>query len=406
MPVGLKPLAKLTPVKGVRISAVAAELRYSGRPDLVLMTCEQSAKVSTVFTANRYAAAPVLVARENLKISSPRALLINAGQANAGTGQPGVDIAMQSCQSVAEKIQCMPEQVLPFSTGVIGEAPPIKKINAYLPELISGLKEDGWNEAARGIMTTDTIAKGASQTVDVNGTAITITGIVKGSGMIHPNMATMLAFVATDAAIDQSVLDHCWLEVIGTTFNRITVDGDTSTNDAAVVIASGEARNTIIDRVESDECQVFKEALSALCASLAQGIIRDAEGATKFVTINVSGGSTEQDCLAIAFTIAHSPLVKTALFASDPNWGRILAAVGRAPVGELNIDSVDLFLGDICVAKGGAIDPDYLEAKGQAVMDQEEILIHVELNTGDAEATVWTSDLSHEYIKINAEYRS
>jgi len=406
MPVGLSAMPELFPVKGLQVSGVAARLRYKARPDLVLMVCDENAVTSAVFTTNRFAAAPVIVAKKFLATRSPRALLINAGQANAGTGQAGIEVAEHCATSVANRLGCAPDQVLPFSTGVIGVAPSVEKIDAALPELVAGLAEDNWEVAANGIMTTDTQAKGASHQVELQGKTVTITGVVKGSGMIHPNMATMLAFVATDAAIDKPLLDQCWSEVTAATFNRVTVDGDTSTNDAAVIIATGHAANPSITSATSEEYRELKEALHSVCAMLAQSIVRDAEGATKFVTVTVSGGASEQDCLDIAFTIAHSPLVKTALFASDPNWGRILAAVGRAPVASLDMDKVDLYLDEVCVASGGAIDPDYTEEKGQSVMKQEEIEIRILLHAGEAEASVWTSDLSHEYVRINAEYRS
>lgn len=406
MSVGLNALPRLLPVKGLRVSGVAARLRYKTRPDLVLMVCDEQAVTSAVFTTNRFAAAPVIVAKKYIATHSPRALLINAGQANAGTGQPGITVAEHCATSVASQLGCAPQQVLPFSTGVIGAAPALEKIDAALPGLVDELEEDNWEVAANGIMTTDTQAKGASHQVELRGKTVTITGIVKGSGMIHPNMATMLAFVATDVAIDKPVLDQCWNEVTARTFNRVTVDGDTSTNDAAVIIATGRAENPTIASTAGEDYQELKEALHNVCAMLAQSIIRDAEGATKFVTVTVSGGASEQDCLDIAFTIAHSPLVKTALFASDPNWGRILAAVGRAPVASLDIDKVDLYLDEVCVASGGAIDPEYTEEKGQSVMHQEEIEIRILLHAGEAEASVWTSDLSHEYVRINAEYRS
>ena len=394
------------PVRGVKLSSISAKLRYSGRPDLVLIACDEDASVSSVYTLNRYAAAPIIVAKQNQAAGKTRALIINAGQANAGTGKPGIQVAQTVCEYTARELGCQSTQVLPFSTGVIGNAPSVEKIEAHLSGLVAGLDEDNWNAAAHGIMTTDTIAKGASQSFEIEGTKVTVTGIVKGSGMIHPNMATLLSFSATDASIDQALLGEMWTEVVAHTFNRISVDGDTSTNDAAVIIASGKAGNKPINTPEDKGYLELKKALTSVCSTLAQAVIRDAEGATKFVSIVVKGGKSEEDCLAIAFTIAHSPLVKTALFASDPNWGRILAAVGRAPVGELDIDSVDLFLDEVCVAKGGAIDPGYTEEQGQAVMDREEIQIRVDLNAGTSEVTVWTSDLSHEYIKINAEYRS
>jgi len=406
MPVGLNAIPRLLPVRGLKVSAVAARLRYKARPDLVLMVCDEQAVTSAVFTTNRFAAAPVIVAKKYLATSSPRALLINAGQANAGTGLAGIEIAEHCATSVANMLGCAPQAVLPFSTGVIGAAPALEKIDAALPELVEQLDEDNWEVAANGIMTTDTQAKGASHQIELQGKTVTITGIVKGSGMIHPNMATMLAFVATDAAIEKPVLDQCWSEVTAKTFNRVTVDGDTSTNDAAVIIATGQAANPLISSATTDAYHELKDALHNVCAMLAQSIVRDAEGATKFVKVTVSGGASEQDCLDIAFSIAHSPLVKTALFASDPNWGRILAAVGYAPVANLDIDKVDLYFDEVCVASSGAIDPNYTEEKGKSVMSQEEFEIRILLHAGEAEASVWTSDLSHEYVRINAEYRS
>ena len=406
MPVGLKTMPSLLPVKGLRVSGIAARLRYKERPDLVLMVCDEQAVTSAVFTANRFAAAPVIVAKNHMASGTPRALLINAGQANAGTGQPGIDVAERSSANVAGLLGCAPNQVLPFSTGVIGAAPSLEKMDAALTRLVDGLDEDNWEIAANGIMTTDTQAKGASHQFELQGQTVTVTGIVKGSGMIHPNMATMLAFVATDAAIEKSVLDQCWREVTNKTFNRVTVDGDTSTNDAAVIVATGLAGNPVIDSVDSQDYRELKDGLYNVCAMLAQSIVRDAEGATKFVTVTVSGGASEQECLEIAFTVAHSPLVKTALFASDPNWGRILAAVGRAPVASLDIDKVDLYLDEVCVASGGAIDANYTEARGLSVMEQEEFEIRILLHAGEAEASIWTCDLSHDYVRINAEYRS
>lgn len=406
MPVGLKTPSKLLPVKGVRLSAVDAGLRYRNRPDLVLLVCEPGSSVSAVFTRNRYVAAPVIVARNHLAAAPAQALLINAGQANAGTGKPGVEVAQASCRALAEVLGCQPDQVLPFSTGVIGAAPPLDKIRQSITNLVATLDEDNWLPAAHGIMTTDIVAKGASRQVELDGVTVTVTGITKGSGMIHPNMATMLAFVATDAAIDQGLLQQCWSEVTENSFNRITVDGDTSTNDAAVVFASGQAGNAKIHDDASIEFQELKQAMEVVCLELAQAIVRDGEGATKFVTIKVSGGRSQEDCRTVALTVAHSPLVKTALFASDANWGRIMAAVGRAPVDVLDIDKVDLHIGDVCVARRGAVADGYTDEQGQAAMSPEEILIRIELNAGDAEATVWTTDLSHDYVRINAEYRS
>jgi len=406
MPVGLKPIGKLLPIKGIRLAAVAAKLRYSGRPDLVLIECAAGTKAAAVFTTNRYAAAPVTVAKEHLKSATPRALIINAGQANAGTGEKGIEISRASCLAVASQLGCDASQVLPFSTGVIGNIPPIEKIENAIPALVAALDEDGWNQAASAIMTTDTLAKGLSLQCELGGKTVTVTGIVKGSGMIHPNMATMLAYVATDAAIQPELLNTCWQQVTKASFGRVTVDGDTSTNDAAVLLASGAAGNPELNDAVGKDYDTFKQTLLDVCTELAQAIIRDGEGATKFMSVIVERGETEEDCVLVAQTVALSPLVKTAFFASDPNWGRILAAVGRAPIAHLDIDKVDLFLGEVRVATGGAIDAAYTEAAGKAEMQKADIDIRIVLNAGQANATVWTCDLSHEYVRINAEYRS
>jgi len=406
MPVGLKPIGKLLPIKGIRLAAVAAKLRYSGRPDLVLIECTAGTRAAAVFTTNRYAAAPVTVAKEHLNSAKPRALIINAGQANAGTGEKGIEISRASCLAVASQLGCDASQVLPFSTGVIGNIPPIEKIENAIPALVAALDEDKWNQAASAIMTTDTLAKGLSLQCELGGKTVTVTGIVKGSGMIHPNMATMLAYVATDAAVQPELLNACWQQVTKASFGRVTVDGDTSTNDAAVVLASGAAGNPELNDAAGKEYDTFKQTLLDVCTGLAQAIIRDGEGATKFMSVIVERGETEEDCVLVAQTVALSPLVKTAFFASDPNWGRILAAVGRAPISRLDIDKVDLFLGEVRVATGGAIDAAYTEAAGKAEMQKEDIDIRIVLNAGQASATVWTCDLSHEYVRINAEYRS
>jgi glutamate N-acetyltransferase/amino-acid N-acetyltransferase len=406
MPVGLKPVSKLLPIKGIRLAVAAAKLRYSGRPDLVLIECSPNTKLAAVFTKNRYAAAPVTIAREHMSTAQTRALLINAGQANAGTGAPGIEIARQSCAIVAEALTCDLRRVLPFSTGIIGNAPPVDKIKIAMPSLVANLAEDGWLDAANAIMTTDTVAKGFSRQFTLGGKTICITGITKGSGMIHPNMATMLAYVGTDAAIAQDALETCWKQVTEASFGRVTVDGDTSTNDAAVLLATGEAGNAMIEDVSGEDCKMFSQELLLVCTELAQAIIRDGEGATKFISVIVEQGASEQDCVTVAQTIALSPLVKTAFFASDPNWGRILAAVGRSPIPRLDIDKVDLYLGNVLVASAGAIDPSYTEAAGKSEMNKQDIEIRVILNAGEYSATVWTCDLSHEYIRINAEYRS
>ncbi|MFV1996505.1 MAG: bifunctional glutamate N-acetyltransferase/amino-acid acetyltransferase ArgJ [Acidiferrobacterales bacterium] len=405
MAVGLKSPETLLPIAGIRLGATAAGLRYQGRPDLVVVEIEPGANTAAVFTQNRFAAAPVVVAKEHFTCTTPRALLINAGQANAGTGQTGIEVARQSCQLVADRLGCSPESVLPFSTGVIGDAPPIGKIDSALSECIDNNREDTWVAAAHGIMTTDTVAKGCSRTVMIDGQTVTLTGIAKGSGMIRPNMATMLAFVGSDIAMDPALLQRSLDTAITHSFNRITVDGDTSTNDACVLIASGAVKLEPLAH-GSAAYQVWVEALCEVLLELAQAIVRDAEGATKFVTVQVEEGTTEDDCLAVAFTVAHSPLTKTALFASDPNWGRILAAVGRAPIDKLDIENVSLHLNGVCVFEKGDMAADYTEETGQAAMAPEEIVIRIGLGMGDTSASVWTSDLSHEYIRINAEYRS
>lgn len=405
MPVGLKSPETLLSVAGIRLGAAAAGLRYLDRSDLVVIVIEPDANTAAVFTQNCFAAAPVIVAKEHFTSAAPRALLINAGQANAGTGQAGIEAARQSCQFVADQLGCSPESVLPFSTGVIGDAPPLDKMVAALPECVANSNEDAWVSAAFGIMTTDTVAKGCSRTITLDGQTVTITGIAKGSGMIHPNMATMLAFVGSDIAMDPALLQRSLGNAVKQSFNRITVDGDTSTNDACVLIASGAAKLESL-AVDSPAYQLWYEALCEVLLELAQSIVRDAEGITKFVTVQVEEGRSEDDCLAVAFTVAHSPLTKTALFASDPNWGRILAAVGRAPIDNLDVDKVSLHLNDVCVLEKGDIATDYTEERGQEAMAPDEITIRIGLGAGKTSASVWTSDLSHDYIRINAEYRS
>ncbi len=406
MAVGLKPPEKLSAITGIKLGSHAAGLRYQGRPDLVLLALSESTHTAVVFTQNRFAAAPVIVAKRHFEQANPAALLINAGQANAGTGEPGIQAAEQCCRLVAGRLGCAPEAVLPFSTGVIGEAPSVDAISSALPECMAAFKEDGWVEAAHGLMTTDTVAKGATRTVDIADTAVTITGIVKGAGMIRPNMATMLAFIASDVDIDPGLLQQSLEKAVEQSFHRITVDGDTSTNDACVLMATGTAGNKILTKNNSALYLIWFEALCEVMRELAQAIVRDAEGATKFVTIAVEKGARESDCLDVAFTIAHSPLVKTALFASDPTWGRILAAAGRAAIDNLDMDRVSLFINDVCVMTKGNIAPDYSEERGQQAMAPDEITLRIILSTGNAHARIWTSDLSHEYVRINAEYRS
>ena len=403
MAVGLKAPGKLYPVRGIRLSATHSGIKQDGElKDLVLIETAAGSSVAAVFTRNRFCAAPVTVARRHLaQIPASRYLLINSGNANAGTGEPGIDDAVGSCAAVADVANVKPDAVLPFSTGVIATPLPRQKIVDAVPSLFASLAPDNWLPAAEGIMTTDTLPKAFSTQLVFGENTVTITGISKGSGMIKPDMATMLSYVATDALIDTDDLQSILRQVVASTFNSITVDGDTSTNDACVLIATGASGQRV--SIEND---AFVAALTQLFEQLAQAIIRDAEGATKFVEIEVLQARDEADAREVADCIAHSPLVKTALFASDPNWGRILAAIGRARIDNLDIGSVDLYLGDTCLLRRGLPDPAYTEARGQAAMDGEEIKIGVNLNQGHAGARIWTSDLSYEYVRINAEYRS
>ena len=405
MAVGKQDIPTIYPVKGIRLSAVESNIRYTDRLDLVLIELTQASSVSGVFTRNAFCAAPVVVARQHLEEKPSRYFLINTGNANAGTGKAGEQNAQDCCKALAQLTSIDSFEVLPFSTGVIGEALPIEKIKAAMPRSIENLHQDNWQDAAEGILTTDTRPKIASTQVELDGETINITGIAKGSGMIKPNMATMLAFVFTDAAISQDALTEYLNSAVDKSFNRLTVDGDTSTNDCCMLVATGESAAEDIG-VNAIHSAKFSSALDKIFVDLAKGLIKDAEGASKFVTVRVSSAANTEECLAVAYTVAESPLVKTALFASDPNWGRILAAVGRTGLESLAIDQVSISLGDVKLVSYGALDPSYTEEAGQDEMDKEEILIHINLARGDAEETVWTSDLSHEYVRINAEYRS
>jgi glutamate N-acetyltransferase/amino-acid N-acetyltransferase len=396
----------LKPVPGIRLGTVAAGIRKANRRDLVLIECIEGSRVAAVFTRNRACAAPVVVAREHLTRAAPRALVINTGFANAGTGEEGLRDSRASCDAVARMLRVLPEAVLPFSTGVIGERLPVDRLVVGLPGAAAALTADGWNDAAHGIMTTDTVPKGVSRMAEIGGTTITVTGIAKGSGMICPNMATMLGFIATDARVSQEALDACMRRAADASFNRISVDGDTSTNDACVLIATGASGGELIERDAGESYSRLLGAVTEVCTELAQLIVRDGEGATKFVTIDVEGGADDADCDAVARTIAHSPLVKTALFASDPNWGRILAAVGRAPIAALDVDRVAIRLDDVLVVEGGARAAGYTEAGGARVMAKPAFTIRVSLGSGGGHARLWTTDLSHAYVRINAEYRS
>ena len=405
MAVNLAEPDQLLPVKGIRLSAGASGIKKNGATDIVLIEICEDATCSAVFTQNRFRAAPVLIAEKHLEQTSPRLLLINSGNANAGTGDSGYKNAINTCELAAAALGCSIEQVLPFSTGVIGENLPVECFSNSLPEIVKSLSSDYWLPAAKGIMTTDTIAKAVSKQIEVDGETITITGITKGSGMIKPNMATMLGYIATDAKVDSDLLSECLKSSVESSFNSITVDGDTSTNDSCVLIATGKSAaaeiNTKDHRYES-----FLDALNEVMQTLAQAIIRDAEGATKFVEVKVINAASYNDAKTVAYTVAHSPLVKTALFASDPNWGRILAAVGRAEINKLDVDVLSIYLDDICIVKNGGRANEYTEAAGQRVMSQDEIVITIDLASGNNNASVWTSDLSYDYVKINAEYRT
>ena len=409
MPVNLfePSAADLYPVRGVRMGITEAGLRKAGRKDLTVVLIDKGASVSGVFTQNRFCAAPVQLCREHLAVGGEiRALLINTGNANAGTGAEGLRRARTSCEALARRLDLTPAQVLPFSTGVIMEPLPIDRIEAGIQAAIADAREDNWLRAAQGIMTTDTVAKAFSARATVGGAQVTVTGISKGAGMIRPNMATMLGFMATDACVNQSVMHRLSLELAEASFNRVTVDGDTSTNDSFVVIATNRAAHKTIDALDSADGKALKNAMLQVAKSLAQAIVRDGEGATKFITVTVEGGRDAAECRQVAYAIAHSPLVKTAFFASDPNLGRILAAVGYAGIADLDQTRIDLFLDDVHVATGGGRNPSYSEAEGQRVMRQSEILVRVQLGRGPASDTVWTCDLSHDYVSINADYRS
>jgi glutamate N-acetyltransferase/amino-acid N-acetyltransferase len=411
MPVNYQtPVAsQLSPVRGVRLGIAEAGIRKANRRDLLLIELAAGSRVAGVFTRNRFCAAPVQVCRQHLgSEESPgdiRALVVNTGIANAGTGEQGWLAARATCAAVAQKLSIAPEQVLPFSTGVILEPLPVERIEAGLHATIADLDADNWFDAAHAIMTTDTVAKAASRRVEVGGRKVTITGISKGAGMIRPNMATMLGFVATDAKVSQAALARMVREAADESFNCITVDGDTSTNDSFMLIATGAAGGEEIDE-SSAAYAVLAEAVTAVASELAQAIVRDGEGATKYIRIQVEGGTSRAECKAVGYAIAHSPLVKTAFFASDPNLGRILAAIGNAGIADLDVDRVRMWLDDVLVARDGGRNPAYREEDGARVMKQAEITIRVDLARGGAVASVWTCDFSYDYVKINADYRS
>ena len=399
----------LHPVAGVRIGVAEAGVRKAHRKDLTVFLLDSGATVGGVFTQNRFCAAPVQVCREFLALHQGqgiRAMVVNTGNANAGTGQDGLQRARATCDALAAQLGVDPTQVLPFSTGVIMEPLPVDRIAAGLPAAIADAQADHWARAAEGIMTTDTVAKAFSTQVQLGGATVSVTGISKGAGMIRPNMATMLGFLATDACVAPALVQQLARELADQSFNRITIDGDTSTNDCFMVVATHQAGNALITSLESPEGRTLKAAMLHIAQQLAQAIVRDGEGATKFITIRIEGGKTGEECRKVAYAIAHPPLVKTAFFASDPNLGRILAAVGYAGIDDLDQTGIDLYLDDVHVAVKGGRNPEYREEDGQRVMQQSEITVRVVLGRGDAAETVWTCDLSHDYVTINADYRS
>ncbi|MGR9013062.1 MAG: bifunctional glutamate N-acetyltransferase/amino-acid acetyltransferase ArgJ [Gammaproteobacteria bacterium] len=404
MAVGQCSFPIMHPVAGITLGTANAGIKQTVRDDILVIQMAEHSSCAAVFTQNAFCAAPVHVAKANLA-HAPRWLLINSGNANAGTGEQGMQDALASCAGLAEVVNAAASQVLPFSTGVIGQPLPVGKIKAALREAVSNLDTANWDKAAQAIMTTDTFAKGVSKVIEIDGQTITINGISKGAGMIQPNMATMLGFMATDARIDQALLQNCLALAVEQSFNRITVDGDTSTNDACVLMASGCSSAPEIKQ-DSEHYKIFADAVMTVCKQLAEAIVRDGEGATKLMRIVVEQALTDEEAVRVGKTIAHSPLVKTAFFASDPNWGRILAAVGRAGVENMVLENVQLYLDDVCIVRNGGRADDYTEEAGQRVMDQEEITVTVKLGRGDAVQEVLTCDLSYEYVKINAEYRT
>jgi len=410
--VNLPPVGDLHPVPGVSPGTQFAGIKTSsvpaapGRHALVVMLLAEGSTVAGVFTTNSFRAAPVLLAEESIARGNVRALVINSGNANAATAEPGLEDARRVCRALAEQAGLPAGSVLPFSTGVIGVRLPVERMIDALPAAVQSAAPDRWADAARAIMTTDTGPKAFSRRVEIGGATVTLTGIAKGAGMIKPNMATMLGYVCCDARISQDCLRDLVRKVADRSFNRITIDGDTATNDAFVVCATGQAGHPLIDGPDDPGYEVLAEALTGISQDLAQAIVRDGEGATRFVTVRVAGGASAEECLRVAYTVAESPLIKTAVFAGDPNWGRFCMAIGRSGIPDLDTSRVNLFLDDVCVARGGLMADDYTEADGARVMGQPEFSVHIELGRGDAAETVWTTDLSYDYVKINAEYRT
>ncbi len=396
-------MSSLHPITSIKIGTACAQIKQTEHDDLTIFEIQSTC--AAVFTRNAFCAAPVTIAKQHLASTNPRFLLINSGNANAGTGEQGLSDAIASCQALADLTGCAVNEILPFSTGVIGLQLPVEKIRTALPIALANAKTQNWEKAAKAIMTTDTVPKAISVQNTYKGKTITVTGIAKGAGMIKPNMATMLAFIGTDITAPKTVLQACLNQAINRSFNRITIDGDTSTNDACLLIGN-ENGSLNIESTEHPAYQLFCQTVTEVCIKLAKSIVRDGEGATKFITISIEQGKSEQECLNVAYTIAHSPLVKTAFFASDPNWGRILAAVGRTELENLDINAIQIYLDDTCIVEKGGIATSYTEKKGQSVMAKPEIQIRVLLGRGNYQETVWTSDLSYEYVRINAEYRT
>lgn len=406
MAVGDVSMPQMHAVKGVKIGSAEAYVRYQNRRDLVVFEFSPGTNVAGVFTQNAFCAAPVRVCKKHLEMGNPRYLVVNTGNANAGTGTLGMENAKATCFKLAELAHVEPFEILPFSTGVIGEQLPIDRLIQGLQPALNTLNESSWTDAAEGIMTTDTTPKGASELFELDGVTYTITGISKGAGMIRPNMATMLSYVATDAPISRELVQQLLKDAVNVSFNRITIDGDTSTNDSCIFAATGQAGGIEISSTGDARYAAVAEVLTRVMKRLAQLIVRDGEGATKFITVAVEGGGNIQECCDVAYSIAHSPLVKTALFASDPNWGRILAAIGYAGVPELNVENIQVWLGDVQICKDGGAAADYTEEAGAREMEKSEITIRVDLGRGEAKDTVYTCDLSYDYVKINADYRS
>ncbi len=406
MAVGKSAELNLSAIPGIRIGTASAGIRQNVRDDIVLFELADTTRVAAVFTKNKFCAAPVTLARQHLADARPNYLLINSGNANAGLGTQGLLAAQQCCEALAERVNSKTANILPFSTGVIGEPLPVNKVISALQAAVDDLDTEHWPKAATGIMTTDTRIKGCSRSLELDGATITLTGIAKGSGMIRPDMATMLSYVATDMPISQPVLQSMLNKAVNVSFNRITVDGDTSTNDALILMATGVVDTPEIESEDDSRYAEFLNVLSELCQFLAEAIVRDGEGATKLIKVEINGAASAEDAEKVAYTVAHSPLVKTAFFASDPNWGRILAAIGRAKAEQLNVDQVSIYLADVCIVKAGMRAADYTEAQGQHVMQQDEITVRIELAQGVFSTTVLTCDLSYDYVKINAEYRS